>query len=163
MICTHCATSSTTLCSGCKDAPAYETDTIVNTAYCSRECQAAGWKAHRTVCNARQRRKKLLCIAKTLKAAFLAYRERVFNLDIRKIELKGNVLHLQDNEAGQKNKTGPFKLPEDIPLEHKEAVLAACQSSCASSLLGPFAHHLLSGKSTPLQTRNPSHHLVRST
>ncbi|GAB7342674.1 hypothetical protein MBLNU457_g0828t1 [Dothideomycetes sp. NU457] len=113
------------------------------------------------------RRKKLPCIAKTLKAVSLAYRECVFDLDISTIELKVNVLHLQIDNIGPRSRTGPFKLPDGIPLEHKEAALADHQCSCVKSLLGPLARHLMSGLSLPSTIKifkilNPVSSITRS-
>jgi len=79
-----------------------------------------------------------------------------FDLDIRKIELQGKVLHLQMNTGARSNSNGVFSLPDNVPLQLKDAALADCQCSCAKALLAPLARHLLNGEITlPLQMNSP--------
>lgn len=71
--CANCGTLASMRCTGCIDAPEYESGDAIGVAYCNHGCQATHWPNHKAQCNAMQRRKKLLRIATILKATLLAY------------------------------------------------------------------------------------------
>ncbi|KAM0276418.1 hypothetical protein ACHAQH_006770 [Verticillium albo-atrum] len=90
-----------------------------------------------------QDRKKLLRGARLLKAAIIAYKLAVFDMDLLSVELQNGILWMKANKA--KVSFGPF--PEHLvtKVDHKEAVLTAEPCSTAMSLLGPLARRILAG------------------
>jgi hypothetical protein len=144
--CANCGTPASIRCTGCADAPEYDSSEAVGAAYCNRGCQTTHWPNHKSQCNAMQKRKKLLRIATILKKTLLAYRECVFDLDIERIEFQKGSLCLQMGSAQDRPYHTHFPNHLTTKLEYKEAALACNQCTLAMALLGPLARHLLTGR-----------------
>ncbi|KAJ5616054.1 hypothetical protein N7537_001168 [Penicillium hordei] len=101
-----------------------------------------------------QQRKILLRAAQILKAAMLAYRETVYDVDLTKIEYRDGVLYLHQNQrsVSSQSKRGPFPYHITDNLEHKEAALVKSQSTAAIALLGPLTRKLLRGVPLKIET-----------
>ena len=137
------------MCSGCLHAPEYQSGDSRVVFYCSHECQIVDWPDHKAHCKNMQQREILFRAAQILKAAMLAYRETVYDVDLTKIEYRDGVLYLHQNQrpASSLSKRGPFPNHITVNIEHKEAALLKSQSTAAMSLLGPLTRKLLRGKS----------------
>ncbi|KAL4916387.1 hypothetical protein BDW62DRAFT_202715 [Aspergillus aurantiobrunneus] len=114
-------------CAGCKDAPEHHPGDADNTFYCSSTCQKEHRASHKTHCKALLQRKKLLRAAVVLKAAFLGYRETVYDVDLVSIELRDGTLHLHQRTRSA----------------HREAALAHNQCTAAMALLDRVTRKLL--------------------
>ncbi|KGO44271.1 Zinc finger, MYND-type [Penicillium expansum] len=136
------------MCLGCSHAPEYQSGDSRVVFYCSRECQMGDWPNHKDFCKNMQKRKILLRAAQILKAAMLAYRETVYDVDLTKIEYRDGVLYLHQNQrpVSSQSKRGPFPNHMTDNIEHKEAALVKSQSTAAMALLGPLTRKLLRGK-----------------
>lgn len=146
--CARCGTKTKTMCLGCSHAPEYQTGDSRVVFYCSRKCQIMDWPNHKGHCRNMQQRKILLRAAQILKAAMLAYRETVYDVDLTKIEYRDGVLYLHQNQrsVSSQSKRGPFPNHMTDNIEHKEAALVKSQSTAATALLGPLTRKLLRGK-----------------
>lgn len=146
--CAKCGTETKTICSGCSHAPEYQSGDSRVVFYCSRECQTLDWPNHQDYCENMQQRKILLRAAQVLKAAMLAYRETVYDVDLTKIEYRDGVLYLHQSQrsVSSQSKRGPFPNHLTDNIDHKEAALVKSQSTAATALLGPLTRKLLGGK-----------------
>jgi hypothetical protein len=146
--CANCGTGTKTMCSRCPHAPEYQSGDSRVVFYCSRECQVMDWPNHKVYCKNMQQRKILLRAAQVLKAAMLAYREIVYDVDLTKIECRDGVLYLHQKQrpVSSQSKRGPFPNHMTDNIEHKEAALVKSQSTAAMALLGPLTRRLLRGK-----------------
>jgi hypothetical protein len=146
--CANCGSNATKRCAGCIGALEYEPEDSISTAYYSRECQRELWPSHRHRCRALQQRKKLLRAANLLKAALLTYKEVVYDVDLKKVELKNGVLCLYQNESRDRPQPWPASFPSHLTpdIEHKEAALAVNQCTTAMALLGCMTRKLLQGE-----------------
>ncbi|KAJ5795448.1 uncharacterized protein N7518_003988 [Penicillium psychrosexuale] len=101
-----------------------------------------------------QQRKLLFRAALILKAAMLAYRETVYDVDLTKIEYRDGVLYLHQNQrpVSSLSKRGPFPNHITDIIDHKEAALLKSQSTAAMSLLGPLTRKLLGEVSLKIET-----------
>ena len=146
--CANCGVQATLRCTGCLDAPQYQSDEPVDVFYCKRTCQTIDWPHHKAQCNVMQNRKKMLRVATILKATALAYRECVFNFDIESVDFRNNVLRIHQRK--NPNRTYLTKFPSKLTdnAGHKEAALLNRQSTLTMCLLGPLARKLLKGKHT---------------
>ncbi|CAI7570759.1 unnamed protein product [Penicillium viridicatum] len=143
--CAKCGAEAKTLCLGCSHAPEYQSGDSRVVFYCSRECQILDWPNHQDYCKNMQQRKILLRAAQILKAAMLAYRETVYDVDLTKIEYRDGVLYLHQNQrsVSSPSKRGSFPNHMTDNIEHKEAALVKSQSTAAMALLGPLTRKLL--------------------
>lgn len=146
--CAKCETKAKTMCLGCSHAPEYQSGDSRVVFYCSHKCQIMDWPKHKAYCKNMQRRKLLFRAALILKAAMLAYRETVYDVDLTKIEYRDGVLYLHQNQrpVSSLSKRGPFPNHITDNIDHKEAALLKSQSTAAMSLLGPLTRKLLGGK-----------------
>jgi hypothetical protein len=144
--CANCGTLASIRCSGCMDAPEYESREAFGVVYCNRDCQTTRWLNQKAQCNAMQGRKKLLRIATILKATLLAYRECIFDVDIERIGFREGALWLQLGSAQDRPCHTHFPNHLTANVEYKEAALANNQCTLAMALLGPLARHLLAGR-----------------
>ncbi|KGO71810.1 hypothetical protein PITC_028130 [Penicillium italicum] len=101
-----------------------------------------------------QQRKILLRAAQMLKAAMLAYRETVYDMDLTKIEYLDGVLYLHQNQrpVSSQSKRRPFPSHMTDNIDHKEAALVKSQSTAAMALLGPLTRKLLRGIPLKIET-----------
>jgi hypothetical protein len=138
-------------CVGCMDAPEYRLGDSVGSVYCNRDCQKRNRSNHKANCRALEHRKKLLRTANLLKAALLTYREVVYDIDLIKIELQGDVLCLHQNlrSISARAKRGPFPGHLTTNIQHREAALANNQCTMAMALLGRLTRKLLKGETPP--------------
>jgi hypothetical protein len=146
--CANCGIETKTMCSRCSHAPEYQSGDSRVVFYCSRECQVVDWPNHKDYCKNMQQRKILLRAGQVLKAAMLAYREIVYDVDLTKIEYRDGVLYLHQNQRPvlSRSKRGPFPNHMTDNIEHKEAALVKSQSTAAMALLGPLTRRLLRGE-----------------
>ncbi|CAG8888172.1 unnamed protein product [Penicillium egyptiacum] len=152
--CAKCGTGTKTICLGCSHAPEYQSGDSQVVLYCSRRCQIMDWPNHKDHCKNMQQRKILLRAAQVLKAAMLAYREIVYDVDLTQIDYRDGVLYLHQNQrsASSQSKRGPFPNHMTDNIEHKEAALVKSQSTAAMALLGPFTRKLLRGVALKIET-----------
>ena len=149
--CANCGTDATMRCVACRDAPEYQPGDSVGSVYCNRDCQKRHWSNHKAPCRALGQRKKLLRTANILKAALLAYREVVYDIDLTKIEFQDGVLCLHQNirTITTQSKRGLFPAHLTANIDHKEAALANNQCTTAMALLGRLTKKLLGGETNP--------------
>ncbi|KAJ5163472.1 uncharacterized protein N7500_007574 [Penicillium coprophilum] len=142
------------MCLGCSNAPEYQSGDSRAMFYCGHDCQVMDWPKHKRYCKSMQRRKILLRAAQILKAAMLTYRETVYDVDITRIEYRGGVLYLHQNQrtVASRSKRGPFPNYMTDNIEHKEAALVKSQSTAAMALLGPLTRKLLRGMPLRIET-----------
>ncbi|CAI7643443.1 unnamed protein product [Penicillium crustosum] len=152
--CAKCGTETKTICSGCSHAPEYQSGDSRVVFYCSRECQTLDWPNHQDYCENMQQRKILLRAAQVLKAAMLAYRETVYDVDLTKIEYRDGALYLHQSQrsVSSQSKRGPFPNHLTDNIDHKEAALVKSQSTAATALLGPLTRKLLGGVPLKIET-----------
>ncbi|KAJ5185237.1 hypothetical protein N7491_006892 [Penicillium cf. griseofulvum] len=152
--CAKCGTKTRTMCLGCSHAHEYQSGDSPVVFYCSHECQSTDWPKHKNYCKHMQQRKMLLRAAQILKAAMLAYRETVYDVDLARIEYRDGVLYLHQNQrsVSSQSKRAPFPNHTTDNIEHKEAALVKSQSTAAMALLGPLTRKLL--RDIPLKIKS---------
>ncbi|KAJ6110510.1 hypothetical protein N7486_002745 [Penicillium sp. IBT 16267x] len=147
--CVICRQPTTKQCSRCVDGPAYPVLGLSNIFYCSVDCQRLDWPWHKVVCERMKLRTKLRRIATLLKAAMLAYREIVYDMDITDIESnEGLFRFIQISHKGHNclhRVHAPF--PNNITTnpQHKEVALLFNQGTAAMALLSRLTKRLLIG------------------
>ncbi|KAH7207876.1 uncharacterized protein BKA55DRAFT_529940 [Fusarium redolens] len=152
--CANCGIKATMRCARCHmGAPDYRFGDSMAVVYCGRECQTKHWPDHKSHCHAMKRRRKLLRAANILQAAFLTYREILYDIDLTKVEAKDGTLCLYQN---QRSITAPVKrglFPNHLTtnIQHKEAALAINQCTTATALLGRLTQKLLAGVSSTIE------------
>ncbi|KAI0834855.1 hypothetical protein F5Y06DRAFT_278080 [Hypoxylon sp. FL0890] len=151
--CAKCGTEASKRCTGCLDAPEYESGDSLEIFYCSSDCQRQHRQAHKAECNIRKTRKKLLRTAMLMKATFMAYRECVYALPLSDIELRDGELILHVDPFGKPIRPWLSHFPEDATTnnEHKEAAMACDECIAAICLLNRLTRHLLKGFISSIQ------------
>ncbi|KAJ5774381.1 hypothetical protein N7457_009277 [Penicillium paradoxum] len=152
--CATCGAEATMRCLHCLDAPEYQIGDSTVVVYCDSFCQEMHWPKHEGYCKDMQKRKMLLRAAWLLKAAILAYKEIVYDVDLTKVEFKDGVLSLHQNprpiSSGPKH--APFPAHMFNSIEHKEAALVHNQCTAATALLGPLTRRILRGVPFVIET-----------
>ncbi|KAF5634667.1 hypothetical protein F52700_5860 [Fusarium sp. NRRL 52700] len=145
--CASCGTQATMRCAGCKDAPDYDPADSITVVYCGRECQTKHWTGHKSRCRIMKQRKILLRAAAVLRAALLAHREILYDIDLTKIEAKDGMLYLYQKPRAvtSRVKWGPFPSHLTSNVQHKEAALTINQCTKATALLSRLTSKLLTG------------------
>ncbi|KAL4790269.1 hypothetical protein BDV19DRAFT_402212 [Aspergillus venezuelensis] len=143
--CANCREPAILQCTGCKDAPEYETGDVKAVFYCTATCQKIHRPRHKTYCKTLATRKKLARVAAVCKAAVLTYRAIEFDVELSGIELKGNTMFLYDNQRNLSipPKRGPF--PEHVTSspEHRDAALSWFFCFASHALLSTLLPKLL--------------------
>lgn len=92
-------------------------------------------------------RKKLLRVAAVCRTAVLGYRELEFDVELSKVEIRGNTLYLYVNQKDLSiaPKRGPF--PEHLTSspQHREAALSWFFCFASQALLSVLLPKLLAG------------------
>ncbi|OJJ68829.1 hypothetical protein ASPBRDRAFT_183030 [Aspergillus brasiliensis CBS 101740] len=145
--CANCGKHTTLQCGACRGAPEYFPGDTTSIFYCGATCQRAHRTVHKPDCMNMARRKKLLRTAIIAKEAFLVYRAAEYDVELSKIEKRGDTLYLYDN---QKNldipyRRGPF--PEHLTAdpEHRAAALTWFQCNAAPALTSRLVRKILKG------------------
>ncbi|GLA16062.1 hypothetical protein AnigIFM62618_002623 [Aspergillus niger] len=143
--CAKCGKHTSLQCAGCKGAPEYFPGDVKSIFYCSTACQRAHRMIHKPDCMSMTRRKKLLRTAIVAKEAFLVYRAVEYDLELSKIERRGETLYLSDN---QKNldippRRGPFPGHLTANPVYREAALTWFQCNAAHALSSRLINKLL--------------------
>jgi hypothetical protein len=146
--CARCGTKAALRCVGCLDAPEYEPGDVAMTSYCSSTCLTQGWSQHKARCRALSRRIKLLRAARLSKAALLAYRQVLYDIDLEKIKLRERVLCLHQRQRSASVPAKIVRFPEHLTtnVEYREVALLNNQCTLAMALLGRLIRKLLKAK-----------------
>ncbi|KAF2503308.1 hypothetical protein BU16DRAFT_555313 [Lophium mytilinum] len=133
--CGHCRKEATLRCGRC-----------ASVVYCNADCQKANWMTHKKTCGTG---KILQHAAEIYKMAWLAYREQTLDIDIVKVEERGNQLLLHLRHAGWKHSIGGFffKFPttQIHSDEDKEALLTSMMCEDALAHLHEFFARMVQG------------------
>ncbi|UPX17777.1 uncharacterized protein EKO05_0008115 [Ascochyta rabiei] len=109
--CAVCKTSTTNKCTGCKTH-----------TYCSKDCQAKDWSAHKVLCKDTQLERKLARVAEVVHEAYLTFRENTWDGVITKVEDKEDALIIHDgNNWGNPQHFTAF--PHDVVPNSRRAKL----------------------------------------
>lgn len=135
--CGQCGKEATPRCGRC-----------ASVVYCNSDCQKANWMTHKKTCGTG---KILQHAAEIYKMAWLAYREQTLDIDIVKVEDRGNRLLLHLRHAGWKHSIGGFFF--EFPAtqirndEDKEALLTSMMCEDALAYLHEFFAKMVQGES----------------
>ncbi|KAI1765112.1 hypothetical protein GGR53DRAFT_465772 [Hypoxylon sp. FL1150] len=138
--CAHCGKQASHRCLFCVGAPEYKAGDAVETMYCNKRCQKKGWVSHKYRCKKLQKRIALCRVGKIMEAVALAYREHVFPVNYKAIEMRDGVLCFDfDPYAGPK--LGKF--PEGLTSDKNLRKAALLNNMCVTvlHLLSPLAKH----------------------
>lgn len=129
-ICAHCRAAATQLCNGCYNAPDAEGGHVYTVWYCSAKCQKADWTFHKYDCRKAQARRSLYRVAETAKLAFFRLVERIYDLDVVGVKVKGDTLYVRE---GPKDRSifSPFPTEHLNSDQDKQAAMA--WMNCGSS------------------------------
>ena len=135
-------------CDACLDPPEYQPGDFIGIVYCNHDCQKLHWPTHKAHCRILTQLKKLFRVAHILKTALMTYREVLYDLDLRKIELRDGILWLHQNPVPTTTRMirRPFPIDVTNNVDYKEAVLAYLQRTKAMSLLGRLTKKLLESR-----------------
>ena len=129
-ICTHCREAATQLCKGCLKAPDTQGGHAESVWYCSKKCQKADWTFHKHECRKAQARRSLYRVAETAKLAFFRLVGRIFDLDIVRVEAKGDALYLRE---GPKDRSIFSSFPTEHLKSDEDKQAALAWMNCGSS------------------------------
>lgn len=155
--CANCSKPATDCCSACKDAPTVDEGVpAANVYYCSRACQVANFKDHRTTCRILRARKELYRAGDLLKEMFHKLREAVFDLSIVEVIRDTNgpseKPHLWLREGHYADIFTPFDALVPFPTDlfnnkaERDAVLSLNACSDAVGWMGNSVKEMLGGK-----------------
>ncbi|EPE24783.1 HIT/MYND zinc finger-like protein [Glarea lozoyensis ATCC 20868] len=111
-VCVKCSTPASLTCSGCKS-----TTTDANRRYCSAACQRDDWDEHKMDCKhakVKNIQARFFRAAIILENIWEAYREKLFDKLITKIEKKDGSLVLHENDDRWFN--SPYDMLEPFPF-----------------------------------------------
>ncbi|KAI6087496.1 hypothetical protein F4821DRAFT_277708 [Hypoxylon rubiginosum] len=138
--CAHCGKEGSKRCLGCLGAPEHQLGDAGETVYCSKDCQEKGRAKHKYRCKKLKKRIILFRVGRMLKATVLAYREVLFPINIKSVELRNGTLCFDyDTQAGPELVPFPEGLTDDKNL--KEAALMINQCEAVPHLISPLARH----------------------
>ena len=96
--CAKCPKSARSACVGCKDTPNYSDASTVNTYCWSKACQTADWNKHRIGCKDSQDCRLVHGTEQLSQAAFLAFREVLFDKKIAQVERHNSAITIQEGK-----------------------------------------------------------------
>jgi hypothetical protein len=146
--CSACGAPANKTCQGCLDGIDAEGAAAPRTVYCSADCQKKHWDSHKTVCKRLKVRKELYRAGDLTKKVCYTFRAHAFGVPLRKIEQKGDQIHLH---AALNQPEGDEWKAALSDHRVKEAALAWCQlpASGASSdgmlYMGQHINRVLKG------------------
>ena len=129
-ICAYCRDPATQHCNGCHKAPDAKGGHVDTVWYCSVECQKADWKFHKYDCRKAQARRYLYRVADTVKLAFFQLVERIFDLQVVRVEDKGDTLYIW-KAPGDQSTFNSFRAEHLTSAPEKQAAMAwmSCRGS----------------------------------
>jgi hypothetical protein len=117
--CSHCFKPASLLCSGCKIH-----------VYCDTGCQKRNWSTHKFLCKEARLELAVYRAAETFTKVYFAFRERIFDRVITKIENKPGGLYIwEDDTAVKKNgwfAEFPDNLTEDMNVKAAALFFQMC-------------------------------------
>lgn len=143
--CSMCEKKASLYCQRCSEGAGPKT-THKKTWYCSRDCQKKGWKDHKAKCRNVSAEKQLYRLGLVAQAAWYAYREQVFDMQIDRIEKRGSDLVVYEGKYGRTQIMSKFpsKLIQD--REDKNALLSHLMCMDAVGSLHDFLERSLEGR-----------------
>jgi hypothetical protein len=114
------ATKHYTACDGGIDGLG---NSVEKKRYCSDACQQSGWKNHKVSCKRFSARKQLYRAGKLVQDAFLAYRVRAFDLNIHRVERRGEILYVYEGQYDLEDVLLPFPINMLESEEDKKMLL----------------------------------------
>lgn len=131
-ICTNCGKEAKKHCAGCVGGIDANGVVVQKERYCSETCQLSAWKNHRYICKQLATRKQLYRAGQIVQDAFLAYREKTFDLRITRVEKKENEIHLYEGAYGDKEPLVPF--PADLVDNAEDKKMVLTWSTCSEAV-----------------------------
>ena len=143
--CTNCGKDAQKHCAACVGGVDATGVVVENELYCSQTCQQSAWKDHKYTCKQLVARKQLHRAGQLVQDAFLAYREKTFDLRVTRVEKNGNEMHLFEGVYGDKEPQVPFLADLVDNDEDKKMMLTWFTCSEAVGHMSKLAKDLLQG------------------
>lgn len=144
--CAKCQKSASTRCQGCLGGIDKDEQRI-DTYYCGVECQKAHWPIHKSLCKHRKARKQLYRAGQLARDAFYAYRERTFDLLVKKVEKRGNKIHVWEGWYAPGQGFAKFPVAMVPDQADKKALLTHLACSDANAYMYNLIRESLEGQS----------------
>jgi len=154
--CARCRRPAVRRCTGCLEAPGYETCVSQPTSYCGLVCQKADWAQHKSECRKFQARKSLARAALLLQAIIYRIRLHASPHQFKSMRIEGSIIYLDGYQPvglDPQRQLRPFPIRLEGDPWAFEAVLVYMGCMETMMYLHSFAEELLAGKP-------PSSHIV---
>lgn len=143
------------MCQNCRDAPS-PNDLSTSSSY---QCSYACWRQHKSTatsqrlhstdgCASRQCRIAVGRAAQLLKKLFLIYRSHIYNNPLRVLEIRGDVLYVEDDYEVQPVRRGGncYPIPQGLSEAHRNAVLLSLMCTDSADWMQPIVQWLLKSR-----------------
>ena len=147
--CSRCDKNATKHCPRCFegiDRAGLET----KTCYCSAECQKADWASHKKECRHLQDRKQLYRAGETIQSAWYAYRQRLFDILIEKIEKRGEDIYIWEGQYKLEQILAAFPAELFSDLKDKQGILTFLACSDGMAYMHDMMKRAIEGEPSPV-------------
>ena len=129
--CMVCGNDTSTRCNGCIQGLDVSLDPAP-TFYCSKDCQVTDWKNHKTNCKLANDRKVLKRAGDLLLDTFCDIRKAAFDINVVKVEVQGDKLHVWEVEYETNEMLVDF--PKDLFATENDARTMLTWWACSDAM-----------------------------